>query len=109
MGVSADSIRAVGESDLLEFGRVARSTWQNWIKHGLVQDQPSRTYGEEAVVEVVAVGVLLTTLDLRAVNALWRGARTVVVETALSLPLDECAELHVLADPYTSQLTVARN
>lgn len=108
MDSSPDSIRAVGESDLLELARVARSTWQNWLGQGLVEEQPTRVYGEEAVIEVAAVGLLVTTFDLRSVRHVWAHGRTSMLEQALRLPLEGDSDLHVVVDPFTFDVAVVK-
>lgn len=85
MDTTADSIRFVGEADLLELARVARSTWKNWLRAGVVGDAPDGLYDEPAVVELVIVAVLVGALEMRQVGSAWRRARDDVLRQALSL------------------------
>jgi hypothetical protein len=97
----------VGEADLLELARVARSTWQNWVRAGLLQAADDGLYGEAAVVELLIVSTLLGALDLRQLKTAWRGAGTTLVKQALALPLDQDPYLLACVDLYTWQVRAA--
>ena len=79
MDTSADSIRVVGEGDLLDLGRVARSTWKNWVRQGLVDDHVDGLYGERDVIEAAVVRLVVEAVGLRAAAAAWRLAREAVL------------------------------
>lgn len=108
MGISPDSIRRVGESDLLELAQVARSTWQNWIRAGILGNMHDGLYDEEAVVELIVVAIMLGALDVRQAAVAWRPARHVVLEQALMLPIDESEPCFLaVIDLHTWQMKTA--
>jgi hypothetical protein len=109
MGTSADSIRVVGEADLLELARVARSTWQNWIAKGVLEPSPDGLHREAEVVEVVVLALLIPLLDLRAAKAVWRGCRERVLDESLALDLERPDDLDAVLDPHTWELRLARD
>jgi hypothetical protein len=108
MDVPADSIRVVGQADLLQLARVARSTWNHWIKEGVVGESGRQLYDEAEVVEAVVVGLLVDALDPRRAKAAWLAAREEVVSACLALPLDEPADLTAVIDLHEWRLTLAR-
>jgi hypothetical protein len=109
MGASADSIRVVGEADLLELGRVARSTWQNWVKKDALQESDDGFYNEEDAVEVVVLGLLIAGVELRRATPVWRASANQVLSECLGLPLEGPADLFAVVDVHTWELHVARN
>lgn len=71
MDASPDSIRVVGEADLLALARVARSTWRNWIKQGVLVPPKDALYRETDIIEAVLVATVIDALDLRLAAATW--------------------------------------
>jgi hypothetical protein len=109
MGTSPDSIRVVGEADLLDLGRVARSTWQNWLKQGVLVGSRGGLHGEAEVAEVVVLGLLVAAVELRRAKAIWPICRDRVVQECVALPLDEDAHLDAVVDLHTWELQLARD
>jgi hypothetical protein len=89
MDASADSIRVVGEADLLQIARLARSTWKNWCKRGLLREAPGGLYGEDAVVATVVGGMVVQALGLRRGIAVWARVQDRVVADLIAQPLDD--------------------
>jgi hypothetical protein len=109
MDITADSIRRIGEADFLELGRVARSTWKNWVSAGVIEDAQDGLYDEAAVVELIIVAVLLSSLDTRQVKGAWRPSRLNIIQQAVALPLDGEPSLLAVVDLHTWKLHVARS
>lgn len=109
MGTSADSIRVVGEGDLLEVARVARSTWQNWARQKIISPAPEGLHHEDDVIEAVVVGQLTAVFDLRTTKTVWRLAHDEVLAACGALPLDEPATLDAVVDVHTWATAVARD
>jgi hypothetical protein len=107
MGISPDSIRRVSEADLLELARAARTTWQNWVRSGLVETSHDGLYDENAVVELVVVTTLLGALDLRQAVGAWRPAKDRVVSQAVALPLEGDVVFLAVIDLHTWQMATA--
>jgi hypothetical protein len=107
MGTSPDSIRRVGESDLLELARVARSTWQSWVRAGLVGQTSDGLYDESAVVELVIVAPMLSALDLRQAKSAWVPARQLSLRRAVARPLNGESLYVAVVDLHTWRLRVA--
>jgi hypothetical protein len=105
MDTSADSIRVVGEADLLDLARVARSTWKHWIKVDLVDEPKDGLYREADVVEAVVVSLLVPSLGLRRATGVWRAART----DALSEVRTLASSLHLVIDLHTWELRLAKD
>lgn len=100
MGESPDSIRVVGEADLLDLSRVARSTWQNWIKQGAVSDPRRGHYGEAEVVGLVVASRIVDAIGLHKAALAWPRACAATVESALAMPLDGSARLDLVIDLF---------
>lgn len=109
MGTSADSIRVVGEADLLDLAGCARSTWQNWCRKELLEEAAGGLYGEADVIEAAVVRLLVSTLDLRRAQAVWRTARGRVIDACLSLSLEDDATLDAVVDLHTWDLRLGRS
>lgn len=106
MDTSPDSIRVIGEGDLLELGRVARSTWKHWARQGLVDDREDGLYGERDVIEAVVVRLVVEAVGLRAATAAWRPTRETVLGRLKSAKAIESAEVWTVIDSHTWQLVV---
>jgi hypothetical protein len=106
MDTSPDSIRVVGEGDLLELGRVARSTWKNWARQGLVDDPEDGLYGERDIIEAVVVRLVVEAVGLRAARAAWRPAREAVLARLQSAEATDIDEVRTVIDLHTWQLLI---
>lgn len=107
MDASADSIRVVGEVDLLDLARVARSTWKNWARQGLVEEPEDGLFGERAVIEAVVVQLLVDAVGLRAAIAAWRTTGDMVLQqldATVGAPPDE---IRLLMDLHSWGLVLA--
>ncbi len=107
MDASPDSIRASGERDLLEIAGVARSTWKNWARNGLVQEQEDGLYSESDVIETLAVRLVVEAVGLRAATAAWRQGRHGTLPCLERLDVATADEVWLVIDPYTWQLVLA--
>ncbi len=101
MGTSPDSIRVVGEADLLDLARVARTTWQSWVRKGLLDETDAGFYREDDVTEVVTVALLVDGVGLRRARAIWPTSREHVVGAGLALDLEQPGDLLLVVDTYT--------
>jgi hypothetical protein len=106
MDTSPDSIRLVGEGDLLALARVARSTWKNWARQGLVEERDDGLYGERDVIEAVVVRLIVEAVGLRAATAAWGPVRQLALQR-LEPPQADPAEVRTVIDSHTWQLVVA--
>jgi len=88
MGNTADSIVVVGERDLLHIARVARSTWQNWVKKGLVSETSDGRYGEREVIRTAVAALVVSALDLPRAKLVLDAIGGSAEETCLRLKLD---------------------
>jgi len=88
MSVSSDSIRLVGEKDLLELARVPRGTWSAWVRNGHFEDSDNGLYGEIEVVAAAIFNVLASALPIRKASIAWRDCGTAVTGACIQLRLD---------------------
>lgn len=88
MSVSSDSIRLVGEKDLLELARVPRGTWSAWVRNGHFEDSDNGLYDEAEVIAAAIFNVLADTLPLRKASIAWRGCGSAVTGACVQLRLD---------------------
>jgi hypothetical protein len=88
VSVSSDSIRLVGEKDLLELARVPRGTWSAWIRNEHFEDSDSGLYGEAEVVAAAIFNVLASALPIRKASIAWRDCGTAVTGACIQLRLD---------------------
>ena len=108
MDTSADSIRVVGEADLLELAKAARSTWHHWCTKGLLSQSDDGLYGERDVIEVLVAGMLVAALDVRRATAAWGAAREPVLETCAALAIAGDDTLDAVVDLYTLEIAIGR-
>lgn len=106
MDASSDSIRVCGERDLLQLAGVARSTWKNWARKGLVQENDDGLYAEMDVVETLAVRLIVEAVGLRAATAAWRLGRHDTLRGLESLGVDQADETRLVIDQHTWQLAL---
>src|SRR4051812_4264920 len=106
MDASPDTFRVVGEADLLEMARVARSTWKNWAQSGLVDEPANGLYDEGAVVEAVGVSLLVQGLELRPAATAWRAARAAALDALDAARAANPDDVRLVVDPYTWELVV---
>lgn len=97
MSTSSDSIRVVGEKDLLELARIPRGTWSAWARKGHFEDSASGLYGESEVISAAVFNLLADALLPRNAAIAWKDCGQAVVHACLQLPLDseECLVLVV--------------
>ena len=107
MDASTDSIRVVGESDLLELCRTARSTWKHWCTQGLVQPSDDGLYHERDVIEAVVVALLVDAVDLRRAKGAWSDAGKATLDRCQGLSLREPATLFLVVDLHTWEMGLA--
>lgn len=100
MSVSSDSIRLVGEKDLLELARVPRGTWSAWIRNEHFEDSDSGLYDEAAVVEAVIFNALTGVMPLRKASIVWRGCGSEMTRICIQLPLDGDGPLVFVIDAH---------
>ncbi len=100
MSVSSDSIRLVGEKDLLDLARVPRGTWSGWIRGGHVESSDSGLYGENEVVAVVIFNVLASALPIRKASIAWKDCGSAVTGACVQLRLDGADPLVLAIDVH---------
>ena len=88
VSVSSDSIRLVGERDLLELARVPRGTWSGWIRGGHFESSDSGLYGENEVVAVAIFNVLASALPIRKASIAWKDCGSAVTDACIQLRLE---------------------
>jgi uncharacterized protein (DUF2236 family) len=105
MATQPDSIGFIHEGDLLRITGVSRSTRQNWVRAGLVDDPRDGRYRERHVVETVVVARLVRVLKrLEDVARLWRAQRKMVLGDLLVK--DGLEHLVALIEPRTLRLSL---
>ena len=100
MSVSSDSIRLVGEKDLLDLARVPRGTWSGWIRGGHFESSDSGLYGENEVVAVVIFNVLASALPIRKASIAWKDCGSAVTGACVQLRLDGADPLVLAIDVH---------
>jgi len=88
VSVSSDSIRLVGEKDLLELARVPRGTWSAWVRNGHFEDSDNGLYGEIEVVAAAIFNVLASALPIRKASIAWKDCGSAVTGACIQLRLD---------------------
>lgn len=107
MDTSSDSIRVVGEGDLLELAGIARSTWKNWTREGLVQEPVEGLYSEHDVIEALVVRLVVEAVGLRTAVAAWRPVRDEVLAGLAALQPGERPDRWLVIDAHTWLLALA--
>jgi hypothetical protein len=101
MNASTDSIRVVGEKDLLRLARVPRGTWNAWIRNGHFEDSETGLYGEVEVVSVTVFNVLAEAIALRDAGIAWRECGSTVSQACVRLEPDGEEPLVLVVDIHT--------
>ena len=101
MNAYTDSIRVVGEKDLLRLARVPRGTWNAWIRNGHFEDTATGLYGEDEVVSAAVFNVLAEALALRDAGIAWRSCGAVVSDACVRLPPEGDEPLVLAVDAHT--------
>lgn len=109
MSVSSDSIRVVGEKDLLDLARIARGTWSGWLRNGHFDGDPDGLYGENKVVATVVFNLLADALPIRKAAIAWRDCGEAVVTTCIRLGLEDHEPLVLVIDGHALSGVAARN
>jgi hypothetical protein len=107
MNIPPDSIRLVGEADLLELAGVGRGAWNGWIKNGHVTPSETALYTEQDVIHVTVLKLLGDSLPMSKAAIAWRDCETALIQCCASrgleqeeVPLDLVVDLQTLAaDP----------
>jgi hypothetical protein len=101
MSTSSDSIRVVGEKDLLDLSRIPRGTWSAWIRNGHFEGRPDGLYGEGDVISAVVFSLLADALAPRKAAIAWKDCGAATIDACLGLPLkDEDETLALAIDGY---------
>lgn len=101
MNVVPDSIRLVGEADLLELARVGRGAWNGWIKNGHVSPPATALYTEQDVIHVTVLKLLGDSLPMSKAAIAWRDCETAVIQSCANHGLEEEAPLDLVVDLQT--------
>jgi hypothetical protein len=102
MNVVPDSIRLVGEADLLELARVGRGAWNGWIKNGHVGPSATALYTEQDVIHLTVLKLLGDSLPMSKAAIAWRDCETAVIQCCANRGLEkEGAPLDLVVDLQT--------
>jgi hypothetical protein len=105
MSGSPDSIRLVGEQDLLRLARLSRGTWSGWHRNGHYAPNKSGLYSEADVVSVVLFGLLGDAASLRDAGIAWRASGAEIVEACLALQLNGRHQIAIVLDTHSLAMT----
>jgi len=108
-----DSIAWVDEKRMLTLCATPRSTWQNWVRAGAVDDTTGGTYGETEVLNVVIAARLRAHFGLTDVVSLLRamrlsGTTQELCSAAATLP-ERGGWLDLVVEVDTNVFAVARD
>lgn len=107
MSRSPDSIRLVGEQDLLRLARLSRGTWSGWDRNGHYAPNENALYSEADVVSVVLFGLLGGAVPLRDAGIAWKSGGAPIVDACLALPLDGPDRIAIVLDTHSLRVTAA--
>lgn len=110
MAAAPDELQWIPEARALQLCGVARSTWQTWIRQGLVDVGHGGTFSESDVLAVVFVAALRGYGTPSEALKIWRalqqtGAAHDFVERARKL--DESSRLDLVIEPDNGRANVA--
>lgn len=106
MSGSPDSIRLVGEQDLLRLARLPRGTWSGWDRNGHYAPNRRGLYSEADVVSVVLFGLLADAVPLREAGIAWRDGGGAIVEACLGLPLEGSEQIAIALDSHSLRVAL---
>lgn len=101
MNIDADSIRFIGEADLLELARLGRGAWNGWIKNGHVSQSATALYTEQDVIHVTVLKLVSDSLSMSKAAIAWRDCETAVIQRCATRGLEDEAPLDLVVDLQT--------
>src|ERR1700742_424718 len=107
MSGSPDSIRLVGEPDLLRIARLSRGTWSGWDRNGHYALNENGLYSEADVISVVVFGLLADAVPLQEAGIAWRGGGAPIVQACLALSLEGDERIAIVLDTHSLRVTAA--
>lgn len=100
MSAPSDSIRVVGEKDLLDLARIPRGTWSGWLRKGHFESNPDGLYGEAEVVSAVVFNLVADALPVRKAAIAWEDCGAAVVGSCVGLKLDTDEPMVLVIDGH---------
>jgi hypothetical protein len=101
MNIDPDSIRLVGEADLLELAHVGRGAWNGWIKNGHVSPSPTGLYAEQDVIHVTVLKLLGDSLPMSKAAIAWRDCEATVTQCCANRGLEDEDPVDLVVDLQT--------
>lgn len=101
MNVDPDSIRLVGEADLLELAGVGRGAWNGWIKSGYVGQASDGLYSEQEVVAIAVLKLLGDCLPMSKAVIAWQDCQAGLSDCCSGRRPEDDAALDLVVDLQT--------
>jgi hypothetical protein len=102
MNEDPDSIRLVGEADLLELTGMGRGAWNGWVKSAHVSRSPDGLYREQDVIELAVLKLMADWMPMAKAVIAWRDCQADLIRRCIERRLDDYpAAIDLVVDLHT--------
>lgn len=101
MNVDPDSIRLVGEADLLELAGLGRGAWNGWVKSDHVSQSSDGLYREQDVIELAVLRLMAGWMPMQKAVIAWRDCQADLIARCGDHRLDEEPPIDLVVDLHT--------
>jgi hypothetical protein len=101
MNTDPDSIRLVGEADLLELVGLGRGAWNGWVKSGYVSQSPDGLYREQDVIELAVFKLVADWMPMAKAAVAWRDCQADLLGRCTERRLDDDRAIDLVVDLHT--------
>jgi hypothetical protein len=101
MNIDPDSIRLVGEADLLELVGLGRGAWNGWVKSDHVSQSSDGLYREQDVIELAVLRLMADWMPMAKAVISWRDCQADLISRCTERRLDDDRAIDLVVDLHT--------
>lgn len=101
MNLDPDSIRLVGEVDLLELTGMGRGAWNGWVKSDHVSQSSDGLYREQDVIELAVLKLMADWMPMAKAVIAWRDCQADLISRCVDRRLDDDPSIDLVVDLHT--------
>ena len=101
MNIDPDSIRLVGEADLLKLVGLGRGAWNGWVKSAHVSQSSDGLYREQDVIELAVLRLMADWMPMAKAVITWRDCQADLISRCTERRLDDDRAIDLVVDLHT--------
>lgn len=101
MNTDPDSIRLVGEADLLELVGLSRGAWNGWVKSGYMSQSSDGLYREQDVIELAVFKLMADWMPMAKAVVAWRDCQADLLGRCTERRLNDDRAIDLVVDLHT--------